>query len=82
MIENNGKFLPGKNDLFKELKKAKKMIPDKLTFLQTTLDNLLKEQKDVGKAYATANISVSPKVKIYIGNQWIAIDDNLGPSTL
>jgi len=57
------------------------MIPDKLTVLQTTLDNLLKEHKNVEKAYAKAGISVYPKVKVYIGNQWIAIKDNLGPST-
>jgi len=80
-IDNNGKLPQGKNDLLKNLEKAKKMIPDKLTLLQTTLDNLLKEHKDVEMAYAKADISVYPKVKVYIGNQWIAIDDNLGPST-
>jgi len=80
-IDNNGKLPPEKNELLKNLEKAKKMIPDKLTLLQTTLDNLLKEHKDVEMAYAKADISVYPKVKVYIGNQWIAIDDNLGPST-
>jgi len=80
-IDNNGRLPLKKNELLKNLEKTKKMIPRKLNFLQTTLDNLRTEQEDVENAYITAGISVSPKVKIFIGDQLIAIDYNLGPST-
>ena len=55
-------------------------MPEKLESLQKEHKSLLKEQKDLSNYYATADKGVYPKVRVYIGNQWITIDDNLGPS--
>jgi len=79
-IDANGVLPPDKQALLEKLELAKRTMPDKLNTLINEKENLLKEQKDIDKAYAIANKDVFPKVQIHIGSQWITIEDNLGPS--
>ena len=79
-IDGDGKLPSEKAELLAKLEKAKKELPDKIAKLQSTLESLLEKQKEVEKAFATANTAVYSKVQVYIGNQWLNIDDNLGPS--
>ena len=71
---------PDKQALLEKLEKAKKTIPLKLETLTKEKENLSKEQKEIEKAYAVAERGVYPKVQVFIGNQWITIQDTLGPS--
>ncbi|MFC1539006.1 DUF342 domain-containing protein [Candidatus Latescibacterota bacterium] len=75
-----GKFPPEKLALLNKLELAKKALPNKLEELQAEKKKFLQEQRDLDKVYAVANTGVFPKVKVYIGNQWITVDDNCGPS--
>ena len=79
-IDANGVLPPDKQVLLEKLELAQKTMPDKLKALINEKENLLKEQHDIDKAYAVADKSVFSKVQIHIGNQWITIEDNLGPS--
>lgn len=79
-IDANGVLPPDKQVLLEKLELAKKTMPDKLKALVNEKENLLKEQKDIDKSYAVADKGVFSKVQIHVGNQWITIEDNLGPS--
>ena len=79
-IDNNGQLPPSKRALLEKLEEAREAIPEKLNMLQAKLDNLIKEQKKVDKAYASADIAVYPKVRVYIGTQYLTVEDTLGPT--
>ncbi|MFC1552932.1 FapA family protein, partial [Candidatus Latescibacterota bacterium] len=80
-VDAPGGILPQeKQALLDKLEVAKKALPDKLEKLNAEKIKLLKEQKELDKVFAIANTAVFPKVQVYIGNQYITIDDNLGPS--
>jgi len=80
-IDNHGVLPPHKMELLKKMEETRDAIPLKQKELENSQENLLKEQEDVEKAYVSADNFVFPKVTIYIGNQWISIDEKLGPST-
>ena len=44
-------------------------------------EKLVNEQKDVDKSFVSADKTVYTKVQIYIGNQYLRIEDALGPSS-
>ncbi len=69
-----------KQALLDKLESAKKKLPEILERLNDERKKLKKEQKELDKVYAVANKGVFPKVQVYIGNQFITVDDNLGPS--
>ncbi|MFC1490052.1 DUF342 domain-containing protein [Candidatus Latescibacterota bacterium] len=75
-----GILSPEKQALLEKLEAAKKALPEKLEKLKADRIKLLKEQKELDKVFAVANNAVFPKVRVYIGNQHITVDDNLGPS--
>jgi uncharacterized protein len=75
-----GKLPPEKQALLEKLEVAKKALPEKLQKLKEGRIKLLKEQRELDKVFAIANTAVFPKVQVYIGNQFITVDDNLGPS--
>ena len=79
-IDGKGKLPPDKAAILKKLESAKKSLPVKLKSLESTKEELLKEQKELEKVYAISRSGVFPKVQVHIGNQWVAIEDNLGPS--
>ncbi|MBN1293414.1 MAG: DUF342 domain-containing protein [Candidatus Latescibacteria bacterium] len=79
-IDNKGQLPPEKDALLIKLETAKKTLPEKISTFEKLKEELLEEQKDIEKAFTMAHVGVYPKVKVYIGNQWITIDDNLGPS--
>jgi len=79
-IDSNDEFSPDKQALLEKLEHARKTLPDKLETLNMERKNLSKEQREFDKVYATADKAVFPKVRVYIGNQWITVKDNLGPS--
>lgn len=79
-IDNKGTLPPDKATLLEKLESAKKSLPEKLKTLESTKEKLLEEQKDLDKVYAISRTGVFPKVQIYIGHQWIGIEDKLGPS--
>ncbi len=79
-IDKKGKFPPEKQALLEKLEKIKKTIPDKLKILEEAMQNILAEQKEVGKASVTADIAVFPKVIICIGQQSMLVGSKLEPS--
>ena len=79
-IDSNNILPPEKQQLLTKLEEAKKALPEKLSILETRLSEYIKQQGDVDKATATASIAVYPKVRVYIGSQFQAVDDTLGPS--
>ena len=80
-IDNNGILPPEKADLLAKLEHAKESIPQKLTALEKRMESHQMELKESCDAFATADVAVFPKVRVYIGNQWLTIEDTLGPST-
>lgn len=79
-IERNGQLPEEKAALLEKLELIRKDIPEKLERLTAQKEKLLGEQESVEKAFASADAGVFPKVKVFIGNQWIANEDTLGPS--
>ena len=79
-IDNKGKLPPEKQALLEKLEKTKEAIPNKLKALEEALQKIQAEQKEVDKASAAADSAVYPKVKIYFGQQWMSVEDKLGPS--
>jgi uncharacterized protein (DUF342 family) len=79
-IDRNGELPPDKAELLAKLETARKGIPEKLEELKKNRESMIIEQSDVESAFASADAGVYPKVKVYIGHQWILNDDNLGPS--
>lgn len=80
-IDRNGLLPPDKVELLEKLETARKKIPEKLDSLEEQKNKLLGDKESLNNAFASADISVFPKVKVYIGNQWMSIEDNLGPSS-
>lgn len=80
-IDRNGQLPPDKQALLEKLEAARKAIPGKMDSLTAQKESLLRDQENISNAYITADLGVFPKVRVFIGNQWIAIEDNLGPST-
>jgi len=80
-IDNNGVLPPDKQKLLDELEKTKDNLPLKLKMLEEKKERLLSEQEELGNAYISADVGVYPKVRIYFGQQWMSVDDTLGPST-
>jgi uncharacterized protein (DUF342 family) len=79
-IDGKGKLPPDKAQLLAKLEDLKNTLPEKLEALEKYKTKLLEDQKEVQNSYVIATGAVYPKVKIYIGSQYISIDDNLGPS--
>ncbi|MHB9030462.1 MAG: DUF342 domain-containing protein [Candidatus Latescibacterota bacterium] len=79
-IEGKGQLPPDKAELLAKLETARKGIPEKLVQLQGKREIMVQEQSDVELAFAVADAGVFPKVKVFIGNQWITNEDTLGPS--
>ena len=79
-IDNKGTLPPDKAALLEKLESAKKSLPEKLKTLESTQEKLLEEQKELDKVFAISRTCVFPKVQVYIGHQWIGIEDKLGPS--
>jgi hypothetical protein len=77
---DNGQLPQDKAALLDKLEAAKKGIPEKLERLNSEKRKLLRDQKDVVKAFVSADIAVYPKVRIYVGNQFLSVEDTLGPS--
>ena len=38
------------------------------------------EREDLENSYISVDFAVFPQVQIYIGDQWITVEDKLGPS--
>ena len=79
-IDNKGQLPPDKTKLLEQLESVKKSLPGKLDTLEKYKEKLLEEQKEVENAFVKANIGVFPKVQVYIGNQFVLVNENLGPS--
>ncbi len=79
-IDRGGQLPPDKAALLQKLELVRKGIPDRLERLKEQKQSLLQEQENVEKASAQADASVFPKVRVYIGNQWVGNEDTLGPS--
>ncbi len=79
-IDTKGVLSPDKQLLLKKLEDTKYPIHDKLKTLNNEKEILLKEQRDISNAYAVADKGDFSKVQVHIGNQWITIEDNIGPS--
>ncbi len=80
-IDHNGKLPPDKQALLEKLEATRKSLPGRLDSLKSQREQMLRDQENINNAFIAADIGVFPKVRVYIGNQWIAIEDNLGPST-
>jgi uncharacterized protein (DUF342 family) len=80
-IDRNEQLPPDKQALLAKLEAARKAIPGKLDSLNAQKEQLLRDQENIHNAFITAILGVFPKVRVFIGNQWMAIEDNLGPST-
>ena len=79
-IDSNGVLSPDKQALLEKLEHAKKTLPIEFENLEKEKNALLEEQKDIEKAFAIAERKVFPKVRIFIGNQFLDVDETLGPS--
>ncbi len=79
-IDSNGVLPTEKQALLDKLEEAKKSLPIKIETLQQTRKSLFAERKKIDEVYAVAERGVFPKVKVFIGNQWMNIIDTLGPS--
>lgn len=79
-IENRGQLPMDKTVLLNKLEDARKKLPEKIKMLKQKQQKLLDEQQDFENSYAEAGKQVFPKVQVHIGNQWIQVEDNLGPS--
>ena len=79
-IENHGQLPMDKTVLLQKLEDARKNLPEKVKMLKQKRQKLLDEQHDFDKSYAEASKQVFPKVQIHIGNQWVQVEDNHGPS--
>ena len=76
----NGQFPPDKVEILNKLEEVQVSIAKKLHSLEIERDKLLRKKKELEKAYAVGHVGVFPKVQIHIGNQWIRVEDKLGPS--
>ncbi len=78
---DKGQLPPDKAALLEKLETARKGLPEKLEQLQEQRSHIMNDQESIEKAYASADIGVFPKVRVYIGNQFITVEDTLGPSS-
>ena len=79
-IDGKGKLPPDKAQLLAKLESLKNTLPEKLETLEKYKIKLFEEQKEVQNSYVSATVAVFPQVQVYIGSQYISIEDNLGPS--
>jgi len=79
-IDNDGQLPPDKTLLLKKLEKMKDAIPKKIEKLEKNLKNFQKEQKELEDAYVIAELAAYPKVRVYFGQQFLSVEDKLGPS--
>jgi hypothetical protein len=49
--------------------------------LSSDKEELLNNKESFDKAFASADIAVYPKVRVYVGHQFFAVEDTMGPST-
>ncbi len=79
-IDNNNTLPPDKLKLLEKLEQTKDSLPKKIEQLEEKRSSLLQEQKELDEATVTANLAVYSKVKVYFGQQFMALDDKMGPS--
>lgn len=80
-IDSKGVLSTEKAELLEKLEKAKATSPKKLKELLDEKENLIKELGEVDQAFAVAERVVYPNVQIHIGQQWITLEETLGPSS-
>lgn len=75
-----GQLPPDKAALLEKLESARKVIPEKLEQLADQRGKLFSGREGVEKAFASADVAVYPKVRVCIENQFLPVEDTLGPS--
>ncbi len=78
---DKGQLPPDKMALLEKLEAARKGLPEKLSQLQEERSKIVNDQDSIEKAFVSADVGVFPKVRVYIGNQFITVEDTLGPSS-
>ena len=79
-IDNNNSLPADKQQLLEKLEATKKSLPEKLKLIEKKKKQLATEQRELEDAYVKANVSVFTKVKVYFAQQFINVDDKVGPS--
>ena len=79
-IDFRGKLPAKKKALLDGLKKTKTALPEKLKALEESRDEIMKERKHIYKAFAAAEVSVYPQVKVFVGSHWMSVEQKCGPS--
>jgi uncharacterized protein len=79
-IDNKNVLPPEKASLLEKLEQAKASLPEILETLRKEQSALKQTKDDMEKAYAVAGKNVFPKVQVHVGNQWLTVEDTLGPS--
>jgi len=77
----HGQLPPYKAALLEKLEAARKNIPEKLELLSSDKEELLNNKESIDKAFASADIAVYPKVRVYVGHQFLAVEDTMSAST-
>ncbi|MCE5250683.1 FapA family protein [bacterium] len=79
-IDGKGHLPPDKAQLLEKLEETRKSLPEKIESLEKYKQKLLDDQKDLDKVFVSAAVSAFPKLQVYIGHQWLTVEDTLGPS--
>jgi uncharacterized protein len=79
-IEGNGYLPQDKAELLQKLEEMRKNLPEKIENLQKERGTLVVRQEDLNNALAKADLSVFPKVRIFVESQFLAVEDKLDAS--
>jgi uncharacterized protein len=77
---DQGRLTPEKAALLEKMEGARRGISEKLDQLNEQRGRLVIDQENIGNAFVSVDIAGYPKVRIYIGNQVLTVEDNLGSS--